>query len=40
MTQIKQGMVPGVDKNVYVEPTIRTIEWAQRYYKYPISESN
>jgi hypothetical protein len=40
MAQIKQGMVLGVDKNVYVEPTIWTIEWAQRYYKYPISRSN
>ena len=26
MAQVKQGMVLGVDKNVYVEPTIWTIK--------------
>ena len=40
MAQIKEGMMLGVDKNVYVEPTIWTIEWAQHYYKYPVSRSN
>ncbi len=30
----------GVDKNTYVEPTIWTIEWAQRHYNYPITPSN
>jgi hypothetical protein len=40
MAQVKQGMVLGVDKNTYVEPTIWTVEWAQHYYKYPISRSN
>jgi hypothetical protein len=32
--------VLGVDKNLYVEPAIWTVEWAQHYYKYPISRSN
>jgi hypothetical protein len=40
MAQIKDAMVLGVDKKVYVEPTIWTIEWAQCYYNYPISRSN
>lgn len=40
MAQIKQGMVLGVDKNVYVEPTIWTIEWARNFYKYPVTRSN
>jgi hypothetical protein len=40
MAQINQGMILGVDKNTYVEPTIWTIEWAQRFYKYPVTRSN
>jgi hypothetical protein len=40
MPRIKQGMVLGVDKNVYVEPTIWTIEWARDFYKYPVTRSN
>jgi hypothetical protein len=40
MAHIKQGMVLGVDKNLYVEPTIWTVAWAQHHYKYPISRSN
>jgi hypothetical protein len=40
MAQVKQGMVLGVDKNVYVEPTIWMIEWAQHFYKYPVTRSN
>lgn len=40
MAQVKQGMVLGVDKNTYVEPIIWTVEWAQHYYRYPISRSN
>jgi len=40
MAQVKQGMVLGVDKNTYVEPTIWTIEWAQHFYKYPQTRSN
>jgi hypothetical protein len=40
MAQIRQEMVLGVDKNTYVEPTIWTIEWAQRFYKYPVTRSN
>ncbi len=30
----------GVDKNVYVEPTIWTIEWAQNHYDYATTRSN
>lgn len=30
----------GVDKNVYVEPAIWTIEWARRHYRYPVTRSN
>ncbi|WP_437679093.1 RICIN domain-containing protein [Sorangium sp. So ce131] len=40
MARIKQGMILGPDKNVYVEPTIWTIEWAQNFYRYPASRSN
>ena len=40
MAQVKDGMVLGVDKNLYVEPAIWTIEWAQKYYKYPVARSN
>ena len=40
MAQIKQEMILGVDKNVYVEPTIWTIEWARDFYKYPVTRSN
>lgn len=40
MAQIKQGMVLGVDENLYVEPGIWTIEWAQRFYNYPETRSN
>jgi len=40
MAQIQQGMILGVDKNIYVEPTIWTIEWAQHHYEYPITRSN
>jgi hypothetical protein len=29
-----------VDKNVYVEPTIWTIEWARNFYEYPVTRSN
>jgi hypothetical protein len=39
MAKIKRGMILGTDKNVYVEPTIWTIEWAQSFYKYPLSRS-
>jgi hypothetical protein len=38
--QIQQSMVFGVEKNVYVEPTIWTIEWARNFYKYPVTRSN
>jgi hypothetical protein len=40
MAQVKQVMVLGVDNNTYAEPIIWTVEWAQYYYKYPISRSN
>ena len=40
MAQVKQGMILGVDKNVYVEPAIWTIEWTRDHYKYPVTRSN
>ncbi|AUX34142.1 uncharacterized protein SOCE836_063100 [Sorangium cellulosum] len=40
MSKIKREMIVGVDKNVYVEPAIWTIEWAQKFYKYPPTRSN
>ena len=38
--QIKNGMVAGPDKNLYVEPVVWTFEWAQKHYKYPQERSN
>jgi len=38
MAQIQEKMNLGVDKNIYVEPAIWTIEWAQHYYKYPVTD--
>lgn len=29
----------GTDKNVYLEPTIWTIEWAQKFYRYAPTRS-
>ena len=41
MAQIKQGMMLGNDKNIYVEPVIWTVEYVQRKkYKYPQTTSN
>jgi hypothetical protein len=40
MAKVNQGMILGVDKNTYVEPTIWVNEWAQHFYKYPIGRSN
>jgi len=40
MAKVKDGMVLGVDKNVYVEPTIWTVEWAQKHYNYAYARSN
>jgi len=40
MAGIKQGMILGVDKNVYVEPTSWTFEWARNFYGYPVTRSN
>jgi hypothetical protein len=40
MAEIKRAMILGVDKNVYVEPAIWTIESARDFYKYPVTRSN
>ena len=40
MAEIKDGMILGVDKNIYVEPTSWTFEWARDFYEYPITRSN
>ena len=40
MGLIKKEMVAGPDKNVYVEPIIWTVEWAQKHYSYPQERSN
>ncbi len=40
MAEIKEERVLGVDKNVYVEPTIWTIEWAQNHYDDATTRSN
>ena len=40
MSKMKREMILGPDKNVYVEPTIWTIEWAQSFYRYPTTRSN
>jgi hypothetical protein len=40
MAQIKEEMILGVDKNIYVEPVIWTIEWARDFYDYPVTRSN
>ncbi|WP_437878824.1 RICIN domain-containing protein [Sorangium sp. So ce513] len=40
MAKIKRDMILGTDKNVYVEPTIWTIEWARSFYSYPMTRSN
>lgn len=41
MAQIKQQMIIGPDKNVYVEPVIWTAEYVQRTkYRYPQTTSN
>jgi hypothetical protein len=41
MAGIKQGMMLGPDKNVYVEPVIWTVEYVQRKkYRYPQTTSN
>jgi len=38
--KIKAGMIIGPDKNVYQEPTIWTIEWARKFYKFPVTRSS
>ena len=41
MAHIKQGMMLGADKNLYVEPVIWTVEYVQRKkYRYPQTTSN
>jgi len=40
MAQIKEEMILGVDKNIYVEPTSWTFEWARDFYQYPVTRSN
>jgi hypothetical protein len=41
MALIKQGMIIGPDKNMYVEPVIWTVEYVQRKkYRYPQTTSN
>ena len=38
--QVKNGMIAGPDKNLYVEPVVWTFEWAQKHYSYPQERSN
>ena len=40
MVRIKRGMLRGIDKNLYVEPLIWTIEHAQSKCDYPQTRSN
>ena len=41
MSSIKQPMMLGPDRNVYVEPVIWTVEYVQRKkYRYPQTTSN
>ena len=41
MGEIKQAMMIGPDKNVYVEPIIWAVEYVQRVkYRYPQTTSN
>ncbi len=40
MAKIKQDMILGADKNLYVEPAIWTVEWARDFYDYPVTRSN
>jgi cytochrome c553 len=40
MLQIREGMILGEDKNLYVEPIVNTFEWAQIYYGYPSTLAN
>jgi hypothetical protein len=40
MAQIKREMIAGPDKNLYVEPIIWTVEFAQKKYQYPQERSN
>lgn len=39
MGKIQKGMIVGPDKNVYQEPVIWSIEWAKKYYQFPLTRS-
>jgi hypothetical protein len=40
MARIRNAMVLGADKNVYVEPIVWTFEWTQKHYMYQATRSN
>jgi hypothetical protein len=40
MVQIRNGMILGEDKNLYVEPIVWTFEWAQIHYRYADTLAN
>jgi cytochrome c553 len=40
MLKIREGMLLGEDKNLYVEPIINTFEWAQIHYGYASTLAN
>jgi hypothetical protein len=40
MLKIREGMMLGEDKNLYVEPIVNTFEWAQVHYKYADTLAN
>jgi hypothetical protein len=40
MLQIREGMIMGEDKNLYVEPIVNTFEWAQIHYGYHSTVAN
>ena len=40
MAKIRNGMVLGPNKNLYVEPIVWSFEWAQRHYAYKATRSN
>ena len=40
LAKITSDKVAGVDKNVYVEPLVWTVEWTQSHYKYQQTRSN
>jgi hypothetical protein len=40
MGKIKNDMIIGTDKNVYTEPLIWTVEWARKFYNFPVTRSS